>query len=116
MTNLTLQQLFGVNATQDSQTLLIKKSDLLLTPQINNTAGSLLIAILLKALENFQGLIEDENGQPIADENNRPIEFDNTEAFEFLKVFRWDTTFADRSSIPFIRDTIVIERFILNED
>ncbi|WP_414579598.1 hypothetical protein [Anabaena sp. CCY 9402-a] len=114
---LTLQELFGVNAIQDDQVLVITKPDLpLLTPQSNNTAESLLVAILINALEKFQGFIEDEQGQSITDENNNPIEFDNKDAYEFLSIFNWEASFSQRSEQNFIRNTIVIEEFTPDED
>ncbi|WP_179047829.1 hypothetical protein [Nostoc sp. TCL26-01] len=109
---LTLQQLFGVNSSQNSQTLTINKSDLnLLTPSSNNTAESLLTAILLKSLENFQGYIEDENNIPITDENDTPISFDNKNAYTFLRIFNWQEFFAKRNNQQFIRKTIVIDTY-----
>lgn len=46
----TIQQVFGTNATQDSSVLTIYKSDLTgLSPSSENTAESLLAAIILKA-------------------------------------------------------------------
>ncbi|MBW4642921.1 MAG: hypothetical protein KME23_07985 [Goleter apudmare HA4340-LM2] len=48
----TLSQVFGSNATQDSTTFTISKADLAsvsLTASANNTAESLVVAILLKA-------------------------------------------------------------------
>lgn len=46
----TLQQVFGANATQDSTTLTIYKSDLTgLTASANNSAESLFAAVTLKA-------------------------------------------------------------------
>jgi hypothetical protein len=47
----TLTAVFGTNATQDATTLTISKTDLVsvgLTASANNTAESLLIAIILK--------------------------------------------------------------------
>lgn len=45
----TLQQVFGASATQTATTVTINKADLpTLTPSANNTAESLLIAILLE--------------------------------------------------------------------
>ncbi|MDZ7953339.1 hypothetical protein [Nostoc sp. DedQUE09] len=47
----TLTAVFGANATQDADTLTISKADLTstgLTPGANNTAESLLIALMLK--------------------------------------------------------------------
>lgn len=45
----SLARFFGVNAKQDASYLYIQKSDLiLLTPRVNNTAESLLVALLLR--------------------------------------------------------------------
>jgi hypothetical protein len=47
----TLTQVFGTSAAQDATTLTITKADLTgLTPSANNTAESLLVAIIVKAL------------------------------------------------------------------
>lgn len=117
MEQLTLQQLFGVNCSQDGQVLIIKKSDLPgLTPSANNTAESLLLAILLNALRNFSGYLKDENNQPITDENNNPIEFDNSEIFEKIRIFRWEDNLIDRNSLIYIRYTLVIEFFTAYEN
>ena len=48
----TLQQVFGSNATQDNTDIIIKKSDLPgLTASNNNTAESLVVAIILKSAD-----------------------------------------------------------------
>ncbi|MEH2065137.1 MAG: hypothetical protein V7K50_23235 [Nostoc sp.] len=50
MAELTLQQIFGANATQDATTLTIHKADLLrLTASSTNTGESLLTGILITA-------------------------------------------------------------------
>jgi hypothetical protein len=116
MESLTLQQLFGVNAVQDSQTLTINKSDLKITPNLNNTAESLLIAILLNAFRTFSGYLEDEFGQPITDENNQPIEFDNSDAYQALKIFRWENKPINRNNLIYLRYTIVIESYTVYEN
>ncbi|MEH2278911.1 MAG: hypothetical protein V7K40_30020 [Nostoc sp.] len=49
MPELTLQQVFGANATQDATTITIKKSDLpRLTASVTNTAEALFTGILLQ--------------------------------------------------------------------
>jgi hypothetical protein len=53
MAEVTLLQIFGANATQTTTTLTITKADLAsvgLTASANNTAESLLVALLLKAM------------------------------------------------------------------
>lgn len=52
MTKPTLQQVFGTNASQDATTVTISKADLTsvgLVASANNTAESLLVALILKA-------------------------------------------------------------------
>ncbi len=47
----TLEEIFGVNATQTATDLIIKKADLEevgLTPNVSNTAESLVVALVLK--------------------------------------------------------------------
>lgn len=111
MYQLTLQQLFGVNCSQDGQSLTLNKADILLTPNSNNTAESLLIAILVNALKNFQGYVEDENGNTITDENNNPIEFDNRNAYTLLGLFRWNDSLVIRNGQLFVRKTILIQQY-----
>jgi hypothetical protein len=60
----TLTQVFGVNATQTSTTLTISKADLVsvgLTASANNTAESLLLAIVLKFKAVLTGTARDTN-------------------------------------------------------
>lgn len=79
MESLTITQLFGVGAFPDVNNLVIQKSSLLkLTPKLNNTAESLLIAILITALRNFQGTITDENNRVITSESDQLLCFDNS--------------------------------------
>lgn len=60
----TLIQIFGTNATQDSSTITISKSDLAgvgLTASASNSAESLLVAILLKASAYLTQTAQDAN-------------------------------------------------------
>jgi hypothetical protein len=115
MNQLTLQQIFGVNVFQDGQVLRINKSDLpLLTPSAENSAESLLIAILLKSLENFQGKINDENGEPITDEYNNSFTFDNSNQFELLSVFVFNSYLLERNSNLHVVHNIVIHDYAPN--
>ncbi len=107
---LTLQQLFGDNAYQDSNLLVIDKRDLFyLTSSATNKAESLLVAILLNAYRNFEGSIEDEAGNAIADEAGRKITFNNSILYELLNIFYWKRQFIYRDNQPNILDTLVIE-------
>lgn len=109
MESLSLVQLFGEGAFQDENILVIQKSSLLrLTPITDNTAESLLVAILITALQNFQGIITDENNQPIIDENNQSITFDNSEAFELIKIIPWKPFQINRNNQPYILHQIIV--------
>lgn len=109
MQNLTLQQLFGTNAAQDSQSLVIRKGDLPgLTASANNTAESLLVAILLQAWREFEGLLVDDQGETLVDETGDAIAYNQRELYEKLHLWFWKRQFTgDR-----VLDTFVIDSFI----
>ncbi|MDZ8085614.1 MAG: hypothetical protein RMY16_08460 [Nostoc sp. DedQUE12b] len=114
MQTLTLIELFGVNAVQTADELIIKKSDLSavgLTPTANNGAEQLLVAILLQALSVFQGYLTDENGNIISDENNAQIGYDNRQLYELLEIFRWDAYAQERNGNVYLTETIVIHSY-----
>lgn len=92
MQALTLQELFGVNAVETAEELIIKKSDLSavgFTATASDRAEQLVVAVLLQVLRNFQGTLTDENGNPITDTHNIPVEYDNRNFWEFLEIFKW---------------------------
>ncbi|MEH1849284.1 MAG: hypothetical protein V7L25_31020 [Nostoc sp.] len=100
MQHLTLAQVFGVGASQDVNALVISKASLLgLSASANNTAESLLAAILITALQCFQGDINDENGNALTDENSETITFDNSEVFEEVGLIQWETFLIKRKTI-----------------
>lgn len=114
---LTLSQVFGSNAFQNGQTLIINKSGLpLLIASHNNSSGALLVAIALKTLENFQGQITDDFGNTITDDFGNSIEYDNQNLYEFLNCFRWEDKVIQRGDLLVVRKTIVIESFEYAED
>ena len=105
----TLQQLFGANATQDGQTLTIHKTDLpRLTPKANNTAESLLVAILLQAWGEFEGLLVDETGEAVVDETGDALGYDHRDLYEKLNVWFWKRQFVGGR----VLDTFVIDVFV----
>ncbi|MCC5599967.1 hypothetical protein [Nostoc favosum] len=113
MLALTLQDLFGVNAIQTADELIIKKSDLSvlgMTATTNNRAQQLVVAILLKALENFQGILTDENNTPITDENNIAIDYDNRNLWESLEMFQWRFYIPD-SYTDRVRNEIIVHHY-----
>jgi hypothetical protein len=112
MQSLSLAQIFGEGAFQDANVLVIQKASFLkLTPLSNNTAESLLIAILITALVNFRGAITDENNQVITDENDQQIYFDNSEAFELIKMINWSPFGLMRNNQPYINHQIIVEAY-----
>ncbi|BAZ02252.1 hypothetical protein NIES37_62640 [Tolypothrix tenuis PCC 7101] len=107
----TLQQLFGDGATQNIDTITIKKSDLPgLLAASNNTAESLLVAILLKVLDTFAGKLTDENGNPITDENGVPITFNQGDILDTFYLEYWRTIFKKKGNVNYR-----IFQFVLHE-
>ncbi|MDZ8190011.1 MAG: hypothetical protein RMX96_34895 [Nostoc sp. ChiSLP02] len=102
---LTLQQLFGANASQDISQIIIQKSDLLgLTPATNNTAESLLVALILTAESTFEGEVVDSNGNYLADNQGNILSFDNSLLYEELVVSYWR---------KLIKGQKIIDQFVL---
>lgn len=106
--HLTLQQLFGARAYQDSDHLVINKGDLSLSAKATNTAESLLAAIVVNAVRQFEGVIQDEVNQSITDENNVPITFSNSKLYELLNIFYWK-----RQCILFQQQSYILDTFVL---
>lgn len=107
---LSLAQLFGEGAIQDSNVLIIQKASLLrLTPLINNTAESILAAILITGLLNFKGVISNSNNQSINDENGQPLTFDNSEFFELIKMLEWKAFQLERNNQKYLNNQIIVE-------
>ncbi|MGF1934540.1 MAG: hypothetical protein RM347_009070 [Nostoc sp. ChiQUE02] len=112
MYRLSLESIFGVNATQDIDSLVISKSSLpSLTPSLNNRAEQLLIAICLQALSSFQGEIVTDDDDKI-DIGGDTLSFDNSDVFEFLKMFVWKPFYTATSETEFAEvKQVVIQRF-----
>lgn len=110
MTALALQQLFGANAYQNSESLVIDKRDFIyLSTAAINTGESLLVAILLNAYGQFEGEIVDEFNKVITDEFNKPITFNNSGLYELLDIFYWKRQFLQVQPQSIILDTFVVE-------
>ena len=112
MQRLSLAQIFGEGAFQDSSVLIIQKASLLkLTPIPTNSAESLITAILITALANFAGIIADENNQVLTDENNQSISFDNSEVFELIKIIQWQPFQFVRNNQKYINNQIIVQSY-----
>lgn len=91
----TLIQVFGANATQDATTLTISKADLVsigLTPSANNTAESLLLAIVLK----FKVILTDTARDTNADQSVAVVE-------------GFSPSITTRNNTTYLRNTISVE-------
>lgn len=113
---LSLKRLFGEGAFQDENVLVIQKSSLLkLTPAVNNSSESLLTAILITALRNFQGNVTDENNRVITDESNQFVYFDNSSAFEFIKMIAWKPFRVIKNNQQYIIHQIIVDNYAPNQ-
>jgi len=109
---LTLQQLFGAKASQNSQNLTISKSDLVdLTANTNNRGEQLLVAILVNALASISGILTDELNANLVDEKNIPLNFENSLLFTEFSIFTWDVKIIDRNKSTYRQNTIVIYQY-----
>lgn len=116
MESLSLLQLFGEGASQDGSVLVLQKSSLLkLTPNVNNTAESLLTAILITALRNFEGSVTDHNNLAITSQSNQFVFFDNSEAFEFIKMISWKPFILVRKNQRHIMHQIIVSSYAQNQ-
>jgi hypothetical protein len=89
----TLQQVFGSNAVQDATTLTISKADLTgLTASANNTAESLLVALILKA-------------ETYLNDTNQANNIDQSVSITTATT----PSFTNRNNVVYIRDSITVE-------
>lgn len=100
MGQLTLAQCFGANATQDINTLVIHKSDLPgLNAVSNNNAESLVVGLLLKWLENFEGTITTQDGKLTA--GNTPITFNQGDIATSFNMEYWRVIFRSKLAVKY---------------
>jgi hypothetical protein len=89
----TLAQVFGSNATQDATTLTIAKADLTgLTASANNTAESLLVALILKCAEYLN-------------DTNQSNNIDQSVSISTATT----PSFTNRNNAVYIRDSLTVE-------
>lgn len=95
---LTLAQCFGDSATQNISTLVIHKTEL---PGLNavssNTAESLVVGILLKILENFEGKLTTETGETITNETGVAITFNQGDIADLFYLQYWRVIFRTKT-------------------
>lgn len=102
--------LFGEGFYQDSQVIVIQKNSLPgLTASPQNTAESLLAALLLQAVSVFFGVLQNEDGEVLTNENNEPLEFDNSPLYESLTVLLWKAFPQSKYGVPTFTHTFLIQ-------
>lgn len=74
--------LFGKGTEQTEQYLIINKAELSITPSNDNSAESLLAAMILKASSQYAGILTDENNNPITDHEGNQLTYDNRTLFD----------------------------------
>lgn len=114
MNLLTLQDVFGANSTQDSNTLTVSKSDLIsagLTPVATNTAESILIAIILNLLGVFSGLVVDSSDEILVDSDGVFLGYQDDDSYQSFYAFYWRKTQSKRQGTFYINDQLVINEY-----
>lgn len=106
-----LQQLFGSNAYQDADYLVVDKRDFTNLSIAINTAESLLVAIVLNAHKHFEGTIVNELDLTITNESSVSITYSNSNIYELLNIFHWKKQFILSQSQSKIMDTFVVESY-----
>lgn len=102
--------LFGKGFYQDYNEIRIQKSSLSrLNPVANNSAQSILAALLLQALGTFHGYLENEKGEILQLDTGEPIEFDNSALYERLNLSLWRVFPQIKYGVPVITHTFLIQ-------
>jgi hypothetical protein len=110
MTDLSIQQLFGENAYQDLDKLVIQKSDLIgLVSSNNNSAESLLAAILLVAWREFEGNFLIDSQRLLID--GCPVLYNLHNSYESLDAFLWRVQLVKRNQQSQVMHTIVFQSY-----
>lgn len=110
MQQLTLQKVFGRSASQTNTHLIINKADLpKLTPTTNNQAQGLLVALILKANEEFEGQVVEDQGETLVDEQGVEITYSYLDDYEKLNLAFWRCEFIFRNKQTYRLNTFVID-------
>jgi hypothetical protein len=108
---LSTSALFGGDFYQDAEVIKISKSSLNLAPG-NHKAETILAAIILKALQPFEGVITG-NGQVVTSGRNIPITYHNAALYDRLILFVWQRIpVINRSGFPVVRRSYVMEIYV----
>ena len=112
MANLTLQQLFGFNAYQNVDSLVINKEDFGMPISINSTAESLFVAILLNAYASCEGYLTDTNNSKVNDANNNFVNY-KSKISEDIDFTYWKRQYFKDNNQSYIADTFLIQQYEL---
>lgn len=114
ITNLAFPDVFGVNATQNLETITINKSDL---PGLNSVnPESLLAALLLKIQAVFEGMITDELNNVITTETGEPITYNHQNRYLKLNNFLWRVQLVKLREQNEVRHVFVFEIYTPDVD
>lgn len=114
ITNLTLAQIFGVNAVQNLESITIQKSDL---PKLNgDNPESFLVALLLNVHSVFEGVITDEFDNAITTELGQVLTYNNRNKYLKLNNFLWKIQLVNLREQNEIRHTFVFEIYTPDPD
>ncbi len=108
MPELSLQQIFGDNAYQNVDFLVCSKDDFFnLTSVTSNRAESLLVAMLIKAFNNYRSQLTDSEGNIISDSINNRVTYNYISEFTDLKY--WKRQYFKGNNQPYLVDIFVLE-------
>lgn len=109
MLTLSLQQMFGANVYQDSNSLVIKKSDFSnLVASGDNKAESLLIAILLKVFNSSEIYLTDTNDKRLNDAANNFIS-NKYKISDFTSFTYWKRYYFKQNNQNYLADTFIVQ-------
>jgi len=104
MTAASLGEIFGVNASQDINYLVISKADLSLNPAANNSPGEILAALAIEPL-----YVCNDDGEPICTDDGVPL--NNDMGWTDINFFQWNTQIVSQGGAFFDQETVVVEVF-----
>lgn len=90
MIDLTIQEAFGANATQDANYLIIQKANLPGLSKMNvNRPESLLVSLFLLLIILMAGDLLDQDNHQIVDNTNLELSYNNTGVYRKLQIYLW---------------------------
>jgi len=104
MATSSLGEIFGINATQDSNYLVINKDDLSLNPAANNSPGEILVALVIEPL-----YVCDDDGCAICTDDGVPIS--NDMVWSDVSFSQWQSQIVSEGGEFFEQETVLVEVF-----